>query len=54
MKYRIVSGDFEFTGKEKNIILWDSFFKDKKNNIISIIYCIEKKSHLFTDRNFMI
>ena len=50
MKYRIVSGDFEFTGKEKNIILWDSFFKDKKNNIISIIYCIEKKPSIYRQK----
>ena len=50
MKYHIVSGDFEFTGKEKNIILWDSFFEDEKNNIISITSCVEKKSSIYRQK----
>ena len=50
MKYKIVSGDFEFTGKEKNIILWDSLFENKRNNIISIISCIEKKPSIYRQK----
>ena len=50
MKYHIVSGDFEFTGKEKNIILWDSFFEDEKNNIISITSRVEKKPSIYRQK----
>ena len=50
MKYKIVSGDFEFTGKEKNIILWDSLLENKKNNVISIISYIEKNPSIYRQK----